>query len=76
MCVCSRIDLQEKYSRHIADLEAFYEGELEELRKQLAQARLTSSVTGDGVGEEGGADSDRLYQHCRQLQTNLSAANR
>ncbi|XP_041455979.1 myosin heavy chain, striated muscle-like isoform X2 [Lytechinus variegatus] len=72
----NRIDLQEKYSRHIADMEAYYEGELEDLRKQLAQARLASSAIGNGHGEElVGADTSKLYRHCQQLQTSLAAAN-
>ncbi|XP_071505244.1 M-phase phosphoprotein 9-like [Diadema antillarum] len=74
----SRIDLQEKYTRHIADLEAYYETELDDLRRQLAQAKLGASPFTGEQGELGGEsipDKEGLVARCKDLEGSLTTAN-
>ncbi|XP_072164386.1 uncharacterized protein [Diadema setosum] len=74
----SRIDLQEKYTRHIADLEAYYEAELDDLRRQLAQAKQGASPFTGEQGELGGESvpaREGLVQRCKDLEGSLTTAN-
>ncbi|XP_078599641.1 uncharacterized protein LOC144874880 isoform X1 [Branchiostoma floridae x Branchiostoma japonicum] len=64
-----RVNLREKHARHMADLRAYYEEEITELRSQLERANNQSPYKRLEDGNK------RLRERCEHLEETLQSAN-
>ncbi|KAL4223151.1 M-phase phosphoprotein 9 [Mactra antiquata] len=73
----TRMNLREKHSKHLADLRAYYEDELRELRKALSDSLDASNISADmipgvtssqGQGHMFDMENRRLMEKCRALE--------
>lgn len=68
-----RLSLRQKHLRHLADMKAYYENELAELREKLTSAETVSRHSSFIKME---AENERMRQRCRVLEEELLRANR
>ena len=69
----SRLNLREKHARHIADLKAYYETEIQELQSKLTEAAALQDHSPDKVMRR---TNERLQDNCIKLEGALKSANR
>lgn len=71
-----RINLREKHAKHLADLRAYYEDELRELRKALSKTLQGSSASPEQTNQSVNlhlldAENKHLIDKCRTLEDEL-----
>lgn len=77
----SQLSLREKHAKHLADLRAYYEAELKDLREKLSlvtdgQRIFATSTQMESVEERILREENHtLRQHCQDLQDVLDDAN-
>ncbi|XP_022093312.1 uncharacterized protein LOC110980709 isoform X2 [Acanthaster planci] len=67
-----RLNLREKHARHIADLKAYYETEIQELQNQLTEAASLQDHSPDKVMRR---TNQRLEDNCIKQEAALKSAN-
>ena len=71
---CSlRFSLRQKHSRHLADMKAYYEQELQDMKEKLTSSLAVSQHVAFQSLE---ADNQKLRERCRILEEELLRANR
>ncbi len=65
--------LKEKHARHVADLKAYYESEIQELKTQLTEVSNLKDYSPSKTMER---TNERLQQNCVKLEGALTFANR
>ncbi|XP_071789693.1 uncharacterized protein [Asterias amurensis] len=68
----SRLNLREKHARHIADLKAYYDSEIQDLQAKLIEATALSDHSPNKTLER---TNQRLQNNCVKLETSLKSAN-
>ncbi|XP_038074793.1 myosin-9-like [Patiria miniata] len=67
-----RLNLREKHARHIADLKAYYDSEIQELQNKLTEAASLRDHSPDKVTRR---TNQRLQDNCVRLEAALKSAN-
>ena len=65
--------LKEKHARHVADVKAYYESEIQDLKTQLTETSNLKDYSPSAAMER---TSERLQQNCAKLEAALTFANR
>ncbi|XP_050410762.2 uncharacterized protein LOC126825238 [Patella vulgata] len=68
----SRVNLREKHAKHLADLRAYYEQELQELRSVLSSSHSNKETANERMLKE---DNQDLRKRCEDLTDELDDSN-